>query len=298
MEDGQPEFDAETSDSPGGREDPLAPFARLRGRFLLGLLFASLVLALLGALVGALTGYVPGVFTVMVGFYLVGLGVLAWIFRHFGIDARRLFGRFPTRLSEWLPAFLPAVASYGILTGLVGAIGLFSYFEPEAALRLANRSDEAQSLFLAGGPFWIVVLGAAVLAPIVEEIFFRGLLLHRWGWKWTARRAAVTTSIVFGLLHPPFILPQLIAGFIFARLYVQSGSLWLPIVGHAINNLAVVLVTFASDGGAPEPQVVTLEQLRVAGWVLTLLALAILIPIARWLRPLFDRTEHPLPYAR
>lgn len=298
MEDGSPDIEGEIFASPDTPEDPLAPFARLRGRWLLGLLFASLVVALLGALIAALTGLLPGVFTVMVGFYLVGLVGLVGIFRHFGIDARRLFGPLPATVSEWLTAFLPVLANYGLLSGLVGAIGIYSYLDPDAALQLANRSDEAQSLFASAGSFWMVVLGAAVLAPIVEEIFFRGLLLHRWGWKWSARRAVVVSSIVFGLLHPPFILPQLISGFIFARLYLQSGSLWLPIAGHAINNLAVVLVSFGSAGAAAEPQLMTLEQLRVAGWFLAVLAFAILIPIVRWLRPIFDRTEQPLPYAR
>ena len=274
---------------PPAQTDPLAPFAELSGRRLMAILVGALIVALLVALVAGLAGYVGGVFTVMSGFYLLALVGLRWIFHRYDIDAGRLFGPIPRTVSAWLPALLPLVAMHALLFAAFALLGLLSYVAPDAVLGFVNRSDEAQSIFAAAGPFWIVLLGAVVLAPIVEEIFF-----HRWAWKWSTRRAVVTTSVVFGLLHPPLIIPQLVAGFILARIYLVSGSLWVAIVGHALINFWVAM---ASLGPGGEGAALTLEQLRTMGWVLSVVSLAIIVPLASWMRPILQPPVR-LPYAR
>ena len=85
---------------------------------------------------------------------------------------------------------------------------------------------------------WLFFLGGAIIAPLVEEIFFRGFvfagLKPRYGWK----RAALISAGIFALLHfTPFaVLPIFILGLIFSYLYHLSGSIWPAILMHILTN--------------------------------------------------------------
>lgn len=87
------------------------------------------------------------------------------------------------------------------------------------------------------GVGWIFVAGALV-APIVEEIIFRGFIFaglrDSYGWK----KAALISSILFSLIHmqPAAILPIFLLGFIFAYLYHRYDSIWPAILMHVSTN--------------------------------------------------------------
>ena len=86
----------------------------------------------------------------------------------------------------------------------------------------------------------VVVL--AVLAPLAEEFFFRGLL---YGWLrgfapfWLT---ALITSVLFGLAHGEIAhaIAAGILGLALAYIRERSGSLWPPIAAHVVNNLIAV----------------------------------------------------------
>jgi len=89
---------------------------------------------------------------------------------------------------------------------------------------------------------------AAVLAPVMEEIFFRGALhgaLRQWGGPLVG---AVLSATFFALLHPQtatlpiFGLPIFALGVLFACLYELRGSLIPNIVAHGINNGLVLAI--------------------------------------------------------
>ncbi len=89
---------------------------------------------------------------------------------------------------------------------------------------------------------------AAVLAPVMEEIFFRGTLhgaLRRW---WGPFVGTVLSATFFALLHPQaatlpiFGLPIFVLGALFSCIYELRGSLIPNIVAHGINNGLVLVV--------------------------------------------------------
>ena len=86
-------------------------------------------------------------------------------------------------------------------------------------------------------PWWLLVTGI-VIAPIIEEIVFRGFIFagfkQRYGWL----NAALISSGLFAALHlqPLAMLPIFILGFIFAYLYHQSKSIWPGIILHVSSN--------------------------------------------------------------
>ena len=76
---------------------------------------------------------------------------------------------------------------------------------------------------------------AVAIAPLLEELI-RALLLTRWSFKWGAPRAIFASSLLFGLLHTN-IMGAFFFGYVMSVLYIKTGSLYVPITIHAVNNL-------------------------------------------------------------
>ena len=86
----------------------------------------------------------------------------------------------------------------------------------------------------------LTVAGATLMAPLVEEMFFRGLFLPLIAKAVRSRWAAVLLSgMAFGLFHVPLYhaIPALaVFGILLGYLYVHTGSLTLVIFVHGIFN--------------------------------------------------------------
>jgi len=102
----------------------------------------------------------------------------------------------------------------------------------------------------------ILLVGGAVIAPFIEEVFFRGFvfpgLRNRWNWQ----VAAVLSAGLFAIAHiiPTAILPIFILGLIFAFLYQISGSIWPSIFMHMLTNSVALSTAYAiSQGWVPSP---------------------------------------------
>ena len=93
----------------------------------------------------------------------------------------------------------------------------------------------------------LTVLSMVVLAPIIEEILFRGLLFGALAPRLGVLAGALITALLFGAVHGDLVLfPALAAlGFIAALAYAATGNLTVAIALHAINNSvgAAFLVT-------------------------------------------------------
>jgi uncharacterized protein len=106
------------------------------------------------------------------------------------------------------------------------------------AFHISTQGDRISQLFLKlKYPYWLVVI-AVFVAPLVEEIFFRGFLFagirQRYGWQ----KAAFISSVVFSIAHHDFaaLIPTFVLGFTFAYLYHQAKSIWPGIVMHLLVN--------------------------------------------------------------
>ncbi len=89
-------------------------------------------------------------------------------------------------------------------------------------------------------------VGAALLVPVMEELFWRSFLM-RWvqdpvfeGVQPAAvgLRAIVIATFLFVLAHTLW-LAAIVAGLAYALLYIRSGKLWLPVIAHAVTNGAL-----------------------------------------------------------
>ena len=91
-----------------------------------------------------------------------------------------------------------------------------------------------------------LIFGIVVLAPLGEEILFRGFLQKFLEEHWQdVTRAVLVTSLFFAIIHlNPFWLIQIyMLGVILGFLAWRTGSIWAGFILHAANNLVALLFT-------------------------------------------------------
>ena len=102
------------------------------------------------------------------------------------------------------------------------------------------------------GGFLLNIIMIVILPAIGEELLFRGLLQKLFGeWFRNIHVAIFFIAFIFGVVHMQFygLLPRMMLGVIFGYLYYWTGSLWVPVFAHFLNNAAVVVAYFLSNLG-------------------------------------------------
>lgn len=146
----------------------------------------------------------------------------------------------------------PTLRSLG-LGGLWGTLFVIASSAVELLMRLfgVEQTQAAQFPLGQGGIAGTVAIWVAgiILAPITEEIFFRGFIFRAMALRKGYVKGVVYSSLVFGLVHLNLeaFLPISIGAAILAVGYKRSGDLWVPIIAHALNNfVAFLLLTFTA----------------------------------------------------
>jgi membrane protease YdiL (CAAX protease family) len=118
---------------------------------------------------------------------------------------------------------------------------------------MKNSENEANALteaFLNTGSFQgllVNILMIGVLTAIGEELIFRGILQKLFiSWTKNVHVGIIITALVFSFIHFQFygFLPRFLLGVMFGYLFVWSGSIWVPVFVHFINNTTIVIVGF------------------------------------------------------
>lgn len=142
----------------------------------------------------------------------------------------------------------------------------------------AEQLTKAFLSFNGLGSFLYVLLIVAVVPALGEELLFRGVLQKIMvDWIKNYHVAIWVTAILFSALHMQFygFLPRMLLGAIFGYVFYWSGSLWLPILGHFINNGSVVTLSFFY------PEMVNNTEISLfegnANWIATIFSGVILL---------------------
>ncbi len=88
----------------------------------------------------------------------------------------------------------------------------------------------------------ILVVALVLLAPVAEEIFFRGVVYNAWLREYGPTRALVGSAVLFGFIHgSAFLFAPIVAlGVVLALVYRSTGSLPAAIALHAGFNAITV----------------------------------------------------------
>ena len=84
-------------------------------------------------------------------------------------------------------------------------------------------------------------LAIILFAPVAEELFFRGLLLGRFGAHQYWKSGIALSAVVFALLHADtaHIVELFGVGLVLGWLYGRTRSIWPGVLLHTLNNTAV-----------------------------------------------------------
>jgi membrane protease YdiL (CAAX protease family) len=91
--------------------------------------------------------------------------------------------------------------------------------------------------------WWGAFMKVVVIAPIIEELIFRGLILQGLRRNYRPVTAVLVSALLFSLFHlNPWQMPAtFVLGVLLGWLMLRTNSILLAILGHAINNLMVLL---------------------------------------------------------
>jgi len=136
-----------------------------------------------------------------------------------------------------------SVAGMWVLFGALQGAGYMRWLE---SMGVETVQDSVRVL-RAGGDAGLVALmafAAVVVAPLCEEIVFRGYLYGVAKRFCGAFGGALATALVFAAAHASLValLPLALFGLVLAWLYERTGSIWAPIAAHACFNAATVVI--------------------------------------------------------
>jgi hypothetical protein len=134
------------------------------------------------------------------------------------------------------------------LPEFLGSIERWMKDSEESAAKLTEaflKTDSFPGLFTN-----IIIVG--VLAAIGEELLFRSVLIRLFdSWFKNVHLAVLFSALLFSAFHLQFygFLPRFMLGVLFGYLFVWSGTVWLPILAHFLNNGSAVVVYFLFNTG-------------------------------------------------
>ena len=185
------------------------------------------------------------------------LGAVAWGVRRTGLSWRQALGLGTLPLAGLWPLALVLAGSVTVFSEIYVIVQHLVPVPPEfeTLLRDLLQIDGTADLV-----FTVAV--AVVLAPVLEEALFRGLILHGLARRRGPRSATLWTAAFFAFFHfynPWQIIPTFFLGLLLGWVVLVTRSLWSSIVLHsAFNGLSLSVFALSLEPpNAPPPLVAT-----------------------------------------
>jgi membrane protease YdiL (CAAX protease family) len=241
-----PEEVSDLRDRPTAPPKPDLPFPSLSQAFVLfPFLYIAIALATGMLIKGVGASFPEGLRYLLL--YLGPWGLLVWF--AVGVAASRGQFREPIFSWKWPPTtiFLQIIAIALIIPACAGTLASLLFRPVAGPLFLPTHID----IF--------IVTRNVLLAPVLEETLFRGIILHSFLKRMTTWKAILASSVLFALFHmPPFrVLVSLPTGLLLGWLYSRYRSIVPTIAVHAVVNAVgvalslVALGKMGTDGATP-----------------------------------------------
>ena len=164
------------------------------------------------------------------GIFLGGSLLMVWRYR---LDPRTAFALRPVHPAVWIAVLVGAPAGYIVGIGLAGLVNTYLLPVPQSVLEAFGESLLGDSM-----PLWQLVLFLSITPGILEELAFRGVLLHGLRKKLGPVGVCLAVGAIFGLFHVSLfrLIPTAYLGTVFAALVLLTGSIFPGMLWHAANN--------------------------------------------------------------
>jgi membrane protease YdiL (CAAX protease family) len=193
-----------------------------------GVSFGLLVVAVIAGIANSTKS--PGI--TVAGTVIVDVSVVA---------AAVLLAGSVTRPRPWQFGLRGAPLKFSAQIAVLGALAYFLFSVLYAAIvRPDNPQRVVEDLGADTNTFLLVVgaLVVIVVAPVCEEVFFRGILFTVLRQRMPLWSAALIDGVLFGFVHGSLVIVPILAvlGIVFCYVYARTGSIFPTIALHALNN--------------------------------------------------------------
>lgn len=217
---------------------------------------------------------------------VVNLGVIftggsLLMIRLYRLDPRQVWALRAPPAAAWPAVLLGAPSALVLGQGLAELVNRWVFPVPQRMLE-----DFGQALLGPDLPLWQLLFFLAVLPGVLEELAFRGVLLHGVSRRLRPVATALVVGAVFGMFHVSLfrIVPTAWLGLVMAAATLLTGSIYPAMLWHFLNNaLALVPIQQGWIGG----------DFRVDPWLTGVAAVG--LATAFWI---LWRTRRPYPGLR
>jgi membrane protease YdiL (CAAX protease family) len=179
------------------------------------------------------------------------------------------------------PAIVPMITATAMIVVIIPFSNLLTSLNNELSFPgdlsgverfFRDKEDQMQEIveyFLKGRDIWDLMLNLTIIAiiPAVgEELIFRGILQNRLStWFRNHHLAILLSAFLFSALHIQLFsfLPRFVLGIIFGYIFAWSGSIWITIHAHFVNNALAVIYYHLYYNGRTDDQ---LELIGTEGY--------------------------------
>ena len=149
----------------------------------------------------------------------------------------------------------PSDVPIGLVTGLLLQLATIAVTMPVYRLlgidtdRVGQTAEDLADRAVSAPDVLVLIVMVVLIAPVIEELFYRGLVLRSMERKWGTLVAVLGSSLLFASLHFQWfdLLPLALAGLAFALMRVRFGRLGPAIWTHVGFNLIAVISLVAAS---------------------------------------------------
>ncbi len=188
-----------------------------------------------------LTGVTGNGSALMAGIAFLIVGIVIWKF-YAKADIMEAKNKL---VSENKYSIKEPLSYVGMVIGTLGlAVGLNLLFD---LVGITNKSEvfqqAAQQQYAAVLPLGLLVNG--LIAPISEELIFRGIVYNRFRKHMKYLPSIVFSALCFGLYHQNIVQGSyaFLMGCVIAWLYEKFGNFYIPVIAHIISNVTAYMLT-------------------------------------------------------
>lgn len=239
----------------GNQLEEFDPFKRKTIRYSLFWIFGGALLLVIIATVLEISNKTsePLFSVILIGYilyFIITLWIL-WTIKSRNINFKLLTGKI-TSMNSNIFIFFGFITMTAIILGTTSIEFFILNKIPKIAEIIAElknepiifTKEETSLPFLTNTLMFIQIV---LIAPIIEELSFRGILLSRFSTKWNLTTGIILSSILFGILHMN-PLGACLGGIVLAITYIKTQTLIAPILLHIIYNACIYSLTFFQKG--------------------------------------------------
>lgn len=211
-------------------------------------------------------------------FYITNILLIILNVKIEGIKQITKFDRLHLKYNYFLIGIIFVFFTYGIF---IVEYNFLYYYSENFVINVLNEKifyTKDESSFYVLLNIFNVIIGV-VIAPIVEEFLFRGILLYKLSLKWGIKRGIIVSSIFFGVLHYE-VIGGVILGVFFSLIFLKTKSLFIPMMLHMIINSVSYIISLLSFMLKGHEGLYTIDKLQsdaLTGIILVILTFPLLI---------------------